>query len=120
MTIARNMLPQRRASFTMKVRFGGQDGAYHVTLGFYDDGRLGEVFISTNKIGSQAEALARDIAILMPLGLQHGCAMQTMRDALTREGNGAPSTIAGAVADNIDASVAYDPMEDDKPVEVEP
>jgi len=101
MSIGREMLPLRRQCATFKIRFGGQNSAYHITLGLYDDGRLGEVFISTNKIGSAADALARDIAILMSLAMQHGCAMQTMRDALTRNADGSPSTIAGAVADRI-------------------
>jgi hypothetical protein len=95
----RNALPQRRRSDTFKFRFGGQNAAYHITVGYFPDGKLGEVFISTNKIGSMSDALGRDIAILMSLALQHGCAMETMRDALTREGDGTPSTIAGAVAD---------------------
>jgi hypothetical protein len=95
----RKVLPQRRRSDTFKVRHGGQNAAYHVTIGYFDDGKLGEVFLSTNKSGSQMEALARDIAILMSLNLQHGCAMETMRDALTREGDGSASTLAGAIAD---------------------
>jgi hypothetical protein len=95
----RETLPQRRRSDTFKIRFGNQNAAYHITVGYYPDGKMGEVFLSTNKSGSMMEALARDIAILMSLALQHGCAMETMRDALTREGNGDASTIAGAVAD---------------------
>lgn len=95
----RETLPGRRRSDTFKFRFGGQNSAYHLTVGYYPDGRIGELFISTNKIGSAAEAIARDIAILMSLNLQLGGNMQTMRDALTREGDGSASTIAGAVAD---------------------
>ena len=95
----RSTLPQRRYSETFKFRFGGQNSAYHITVGYFDDGTMGEVFLATNKIGSAAEAIARDIAILMSLALQHGCAMETMRDALTREADGSPSTVAGATAD---------------------
>jgi hypothetical protein len=95
----REPLPHRRRSNTFKFRFGGQNAAYHITVGYFPDWRMGEVFLSTNKIGSMSEALARDIAILMSLALQHGCTMETMRDALTRESDGAPSTIAGAAAD---------------------
>jgi hypothetical protein len=96
---ARNSLPARRAAETFKFRFGGQSAAYHVTVGYFPDSALGEIFLSTNKIGSAAEAIARDLAILMSLALQHGCTMETMRDALTREANGEPSTVAGVVAD---------------------
>jgi len=103
MTRDRKILPQRRPGETFKLRFGGQNAAYHVTLGYYDRDmtELGEIFIATHKAGSAAEALARDCAILMSLLLQHGCAVDTMAVALTREQNGAPSTIAGAVADQI-------------------
>jgi len=99
----RQPLPQRRSCETFKLRFGGQNAAYHVTLGYYDHGmtQIGEIFIATHKAGSGAEALARDCAILMSLAIQHGCAVETMAAALTREETGEPSTIAGAVVDVI-------------------
>src|SRR5262245_40920122 len=97
----RNTLPQRRYSETIKFRFGGQNAAYHLTCGYFDDGTLGEVFLSTNKIGSSAEAIARDVAILISLSLQHHCSLETMKGALTREANGEPSSIAGAVIDRL-------------------
>jgi hypothetical protein len=95
----RTPLPNRRSCETVKLQHGGMAAAYHVTVGFYPDGTAGEIFISTNKVGTAIDALARDIAVLMSLGLQHGCPLATMRHALTREADGAPSTIAGAVAD---------------------
>ena len=98
---AREPLPQRRACETFKLRHGDQRAAYHITLGQYDDGRLGEIFISTNQVGTAIDALARDVAVLMSLALQHGCAIEVMRAALTREADGKASTVAGAVADAI-------------------
>lgn len=83
------------------MRHGGFDSPYHVTVGFYPDRKLGEIFISTRKVGTAQDALARDIAILMSLCLQHGCNLSTMKHALTREADGSPSTIAGAVADKL-------------------
>jgi hypothetical protein len=94
-------LSNRRQAETIKLRFGGQKAAYHVTVGYYADGRLGEIFISTNQTGSAIEALAHDIAVLMSLGLQHGCSLETMRAALTRNTDGTPTTIAGAVAEKL-------------------
>ena len=100
--MTRTALPGRRYCETMKLHHGGQRAAYHLTVGYYADREtLGEIFISTNKIGTMQDALARDIAILISLALQHGCTMTTMRDALTREADGSPSTIAGAVADKL-------------------
>jgi hypothetical protein len=97
----RKRMPLRRVGQTIKIRHGGSRAAYHVTCGYYAGGQLGEVFISTNSTGSTVEAMARDIAILMSLGLQHGCSIETMSGALTREHDGSPSTIAGAVADRL-------------------
>lgn len=97
--MTRDTLPPRRRSDSIKFRFGGQNSAYHLTIGYFPDGRMGEIFISTNKIGSAAEAIARDIAILISLGLQHHCTLETMAKAITREANGEPSTVAGAVLD---------------------
>jgi hypothetical protein len=98
---AREPLPQRRYSETFKLQHGAQRSAYHVTTGFYGDGRLGEIFISTNQVGTAIDAMARDLAVLMSLALQHGCAIEIMRHSFTREANGEPSTIAGAVADRL-------------------
>lgn len=93
----RNTLPQRRKCYTFKHRF--RDFSYHVTTGLYPSGELGEVFLNTEKTGTQVDANARDFAIMISLLLQHGCSMETISNALTREGDGTPSTIAGAVAD---------------------
>ena len=95
----RRPLPNRRLSETFKFRFRAQRAAYHVTTGYFPDNTLGEIFLSTNQTGSQTEADARDFAILMSLLLQHGCTLDTIRGAVTREINGDPSTLAGAVTD---------------------
>jgi hypothetical protein len=102
----RRALPPRRNAETFKLRFGDQRAAYHVTLGYYDGGDLGEVFISTNSVGSSVDAMARDLAVLMSLALQHGCKLETMRSAVTRESDGKPSTIAGAVIDHVATTVS--------------
>ena len=45
--VLRELLPQRRRSVTFTLRFGGQSREFTVTVGLYDDGRIGEVFITT-------------------------------------------------------------------------
>jgi hypothetical protein len=98
---AREPLPNRRYCETVKLRHGHGRAAYHVTIGQYEDGRVAEVFLSTNQTGSALDAMARDLAVLMSLALQHGCALETIKHALTREANGEPATIAGAVVDKL-------------------
>jgi hypothetical protein len=99
--MSREALPNRRYCETVKLRHGNGRAAYHVTIGQYDDGRFGEIFISTNQVGTALDAMARDLAVLMSLCLQHGCAIETIKHALTREADGAASTIAAAIADKL-------------------
>ena len=41
------------------------------------------------------------MAVLLSIALQHGVPLETIKHALTREGNGTPSTIIGAVVDRL-------------------
>ena len=95
----RKPLPQRRRSETFKFQFRAHRASYHATTGYFADNTLGELFLNTSKTGSQSEADARDFAILISLLLQHGCTLETIRGALTREMDGSPSTLAGTVTD---------------------
>jgi ribonucleoside-diphosphate reductase alpha chain len=97
----RQPLPQRRASEMFELRHGGKAAVFHVTLGRYPDGRVGEVFITGSKSGSDLEANVRDTAILVSLALQHGVPLATMAAAITREADGSPSTVIGVVLDKL-------------------
>lgn len=100
----RRVLPERRACETFDLCHGGQRVTFCVTLGRYNDGPVGEVFICGAKAGSEVEAVARDGAILLSLALQHGVPLDVIAGALTRESSGAPSTIIGAVVQAITAA----------------
>jgi len=95
----RRALPMRRHCETFELEFGGLLKSHTVTVGFYDDGRPGEVFISGGKSGEQVEAIARDGAVLLSMALQHGVALETIKHAVTRDGQEQPSSIIGAVVD---------------------
>jgi hypothetical protein len=97
----RDALPQRRRAETFAMRHGGQNTVFFVTLGYYFDGRVGEVFISGAKAGSEVEAVARDGAVLLSIALQYGVPLDTITHAITRNGDGSPSTIIGAVVDRL-------------------
>jgi hypothetical protein len=97
----RRLLPSRRYSENFALRFGGRNRTFHVTCGYYDRARamLGEVFINGGRSGQDDEALARDGAVLISLGLQYGVPLRVMRDAITRNQDASPSTIIGEVLD---------------------
>jgi hypothetical protein len=97
----RRILPQRRHAETFDLSFGGLDRTYAVTLGFYEDGTLGEVFISGGKSGQAVESIARDGAVLLSLALQYGADLANIRSAITRDDQDAPSSIIGAVLDRL-------------------
>ena len=50
--MTRRILPQRRACQTFEIDYGGLAKSHTITLGFYDDGALGEVFINGGKAAS--------------------------------------------------------------------
>ena len=63
-------LPKDRRSLTHKFKIGEHGG--FVTVGLYDDGRPGEIFIMTSKTGSSLRGMMDAFAISVSLGLQHG------------------------------------------------
>jgi len=95
----RTKLADRRGCETLDVRHGTQH--FHVTVGFYDNRHVGEVFISGAKVGSELEAIARDGAILISLALQHGVAPTVIRHAITRNADSTPSSIIGVVLEKL-------------------
>jgi hypothetical protein len=97
----RNVLPNRRAGQNFEMRHGGKNTSFIITTGCYPDGRVGEVFISGAKAGSEVDAVARDGAILLSMCLQHGVPIETIKHAMTREADGSASTIVGAVVDRL-------------------
>ena len=99
----REQLPLRRNSLSVTLKFQGEK--YDVTIGYYSDGRPGEIFINriltktSAKVGTLLDGVCRDSAILMSLAIQHGTDLFTIRHAITRDGDGEPSTIVGYVVD---------------------
>jgi ribonucleoside-diphosphate reductase alpha chain len=71
----RERLPRRRRSSTFKFRVADCEG--YVTVGEYEDGRPGELFIKVAKQGSTLAGIMDSFAISVSLGLQHGVPLQT-------------------------------------------
>jgi hypothetical protein len=97
--IFRQRLPDRRESETFALAFGGLN--YTATVSRYADGRLGEIFIDSNKAGSAADTAARDSAIVCSLALQHHADVDTIRRALCRDARGSATGPLGAALDLI-------------------
>jgi hypothetical protein len=95
----RRILPQRRANETFEIVH--ERIRFAVTVGHYDSGEPGEVFISCAKGGSAMDAVARDGAVLLSLAIQHGVPLTTIKNAITRKSNGNADTILGRVVDSL-------------------
>lgn len=100
----RDLLPARRASTTFSFPFADPASGVTVaeitaTLGFYDDGRVGEVFLSGPKLGSALEQAARDIGLLTSLLLQYGASPVVIARAMTKNADGRPVGLAGQLAE---------------------
>src|SRR5579859_2581592 len=76
----REKMPVERDSVTHKFSVGGHEG--YITVGKYDDGRVGEVFIKMSKEGSTLSGIMDGLALTMSLGLQYGVPLKVFVDKL--------------------------------------
>ena len=66
----REELPARRRSETFKLNVEGQK--WFVTVAYYNDGRIGEVFIDTAKSGTVMREMMQAFAMSLSRALQWG------------------------------------------------
>jgi ribonucleoside-diphosphate reductase alpha chain len=66
----RYRLPQGRLALTHAFSIGGSEGK--ITVGFYPDGKVGEIFIKIAKQGSTLSGLMDAWAIAISMGIQYG------------------------------------------------
>jgi len=76
----REKLPPERSSITHKFSVGGHEG--YITVGMYEDGRPGEVFIKMAKEGSTLSGVMDGLALTLSIGLQHGVPLKVLVDKL--------------------------------------
>jgi hypothetical protein len=84
---ARERLPNRRRCESFEFEHAGL--AFTMTAGFCLDGRVAEIFLSSNKPGSLIEAIARDAAVTVSIALQFGADLETIRARSPRITTGA-------------------------------
>jgi hypothetical protein len=91
-------LPHRRGHELLDFEHAGH--RFTAGLGYFDTGELAEVFLSVpGRSVTAIEAVARDAAVLTSICLQYGASAETIRHALTRNGDGSASGPVGVVLD---------------------
>ena len=74
----RRKLPNERQSITHKFSISGHEG--YITVGMYEDGTPGEIFLTMSKEGSTISGLMDSFATAISLALQYGVPLQTLVD----------------------------------------
>jgi ribonucleoside-diphosphate reductase alpha chain len=77
----RRRLPDERKSITHEFSVGDHEG--YLTVGMYDDGMPGEIFIKMAQEGSMLSGLMDGLAVLISIGLQYGVPLKVIVDKLT-------------------------------------
>ena len=72
----RRHLPDERPALTHKFRVGEQEG--YLTVGLYEDGAPGEVFVRIAKEGSTVSGLMDAVAVLTSIALQYGVSLEKL------------------------------------------
>ncbi|MBP7006132.1 hypothetical protein KBB27_03355 [Patescibacteria group bacterium] len=72
----RRRLSEERRAITHKFRVGDQEG--YITVGLYDDGQPGEIFLRMSKEGSMLSGLMDCFATSISIGLQYGVPLRVM------------------------------------------
>lgn len=106
--MTRARLPNRRPCLNFEFLAGerGQEKTLHAGVGFYPDGRPGEVFITGTKVANGQQIVANEAAIAISFALQHEADLQAMREAMPREEDGRPQGLMGALLDALVAKLA--------------
>ena len=78
---AREILPNRRASFRFTVDYDGV--TYLATVSKFADGRIAEVFLDAAKPNSAVAVHANDAAVLASLLLQHGVTCAAIKHSIS-------------------------------------
>jgi hypothetical protein len=97
--VRRERLPNRRRNESFEFFHGGL--GFTASVGFFEDNRVAEIFLSSRKPGSPIEAIARDAAVTVSIALQFGAPLETICSALTKDHDGQAATLLGAALDKL-------------------
>jgi ribonucleoside-diphosphate reductase alpha chain len=72
----RRRLPTTRKAVTHRFQLGGHEG--YMTVGMFEDGTPGELFVSMSKEGSTIGGLMDTVGTLTSVALQYGVSLETL------------------------------------------
>ncbi len=79
--VVRRRLPDERQAITHKFSVAGHEGYF--TVGLYEDGQPGEIFITMSKEGSTISGLMDAFATSISMALQYGVPLKVLTDKFT-------------------------------------
>ncbi len=76
----RRKLPDERMSLTHKLSVAGHEA--YITVGLYEDGKPGEIFIKMSKEGSTLSGVMDTLALSLSMNLQYGVPLEVLCEKL--------------------------------------
>lgn len=96
--MSRTRLPNRRASEHINYR-GRNDMPITATVGYYPDGRPGEIFLRSGKAGTDLSIAMIEAGVALSFALQCGANLDEMRAAFPRTEDGRAEGAIGQLLD---------------------
>lgn len=95
----RSKPPNRRATENFDFQFFGE--RYSISFGRFPNGNISEVFVVAGKKGSQLDAIARDLGIMISVALQSGLLISDILPSVTRLDDHSPAGPLGIVLEHL-------------------
>jgi hypothetical protein len=85
----RQQLPNCRQAETFEFEHEGV--RYRASVGRFSDGSISEIFLNAGKIGSAADTVGHDAAVVFSIARQHGVSTAVLLGALAKLPDGSPA-----------------------------
>ncbi|MSS75120.1 vitamin B12-dependent ribonucleotide reductase [Candidatus Pacearchaeota archaeon] len=99
--LERKKLPQTRQAITHKFEIAGHEG--YLTIGLYDDGKPGELFLTMHKVGSTVNGLVDAWATSISMNLQFGIPVDVLFNKFRHQKFEPAGFVKGALPGDLDA-----------------